>query len=752
MIRDIVNYKMQFLSIFLMAFIGVFVFTGMYVDTTSFETTIDTYYEDTNMADGWIYSNYLVDEFVYQVYLLGATTDMERQLVVESEAHLDNNPDVTLHFVENNTISKFYLLEGKPLDINDSEGVWIDKNFADAQNLKIGDEITFESNGTEITKTIRGLGYSPEYVYKQTEYSTSPNHTSTGFAYLSHKAFPDENITYNVLNVKFDGNPETFSKLLDYRLEGYYTTFLKKSDQYSVNTIEETTSQLKSVSSILPSMFIFISMIMLLTTMKRIISHQRTQIGILKANGFKNSTITLHYLLPGFLVITLGSLLGSILGPNVFHIFTYPSRTFYFKFPYWVSIEFLDFAILIPIIGAISLIVTYYSIKDIVNEPSSTIIKPKPPESSTLSLFERLRIWKLLPFNFRWNYRNIKRNKFRSVMAIFGIIGCTVLLITGFTLYEQLNETKDWYFHDVNHFESKMIIDKNTDLSQIDYVAEEVKGEPIMESAIELSTNNTTEVVSLLVMDKTDLITLTNDNHDKIELGDDEVSISKKRADLLNISVGDTINCRLVGSDENIKVRIDKIHTSPFSQVLVMSPNKLEELGIDYTPTSIVTAQHINESYDGILNILYLNDLINDWDGMEKIPEMIINILIFFAVLLALVILYNLNLLSFTEMENEIATLKVLGFKSRYLTKLFATQSLFFIVVSFLLGIPISKYILSLVIPAFGKKVYMANSISVTNLVISFIIIISVSIIMNLYFSRKIKNLDMAESIKDLEI
>lgn len=752
MLRDIVKYKMQFLSIFLMAFIGVFVFTGMYVDTTSFETTIDNYYEDSNLADGWIYSNYLVDEFVYQVYLLGATTDMERQLVVESNADLDNHPDVMLHFVENNTLSKFYLLEGKPLDINDSEGVWMDKNFADAQNLKIGDEITFESNGTEITKVIRGLGYSPEYTYIKTESSTLPNHTSTGFAYLSYKAFPEENITYNVLNVKFDGTPETFSKLLDYRLEGYYTTFLKKSDQYSVNTIDELTSQQKSLSSIFPSLFIFISMIMLLTTMERIISHQRTQIGVLKANGFKNSTLTWHYLLPGFLVVTLGSLLGSIIGPIVFHMLFHPSWTFYFKFPYWISIGFLDFAIIIPIIGAISIIVTYYSIKDIVNEPSSTIMKPKPPESSTLSLIERLRIWKVLPFNFRWNYRNIKRNKFRSLMAIFGVIGCTVLLITGFTLYEQINETKDWYFHDVNHFESKMIIDENTDLSQIDYIAEEVKGEPIMESAIEISNNNTTEVVSLLVMDKTDLITLTNDSHDKIEIADDEVSISQKRADLMNISIGDTIDCHLLNSNETIKIKIDKIHSSPFSQVLVMSPNKLEELGIDYTPTSIVTAQHINESYDEIINILYLNDLINDWTEMEKIPMMIIDLLVFFAVLLALVILYNLNLLSFTEMENEIATLKVLGFKSKYLTKLFATQSLFIIIVGFLLGIPISKYILSLVIPAFGKKIYLVNSISFTNLAIAFIIIISVSIIMNLYFSRKIKNLDMAESIKCLEI
>ena len=61
------------------------------------------------------------DLFLYQVDILGATTQMERQYVVDSVADFDNDPDITLHFVENNTISKFYLIDGKELDINDSD-------------------------------------------------------------------------------------------------------------------------------------------------------------------------------------------------------------------------------------------------------------------------------------------------------------------------------------------------------------------------------------------------------------------------------------------------------------------------------------------------------------------------------------------------------------------------------------------------------------------------------------------------------
>lgn len=749
MLRDICEYKVQFISIFLMAFIGVLVFNGMYMDTSNFETTLDDYYEETNLADGWIYSDYLVDEFVEQVYLLGATTEMERQLVVDSHAKLDNTPDITLHFVENNTISKFYLLEGKKLDINDSEGVWLDKSFADARNLTVGDEITFESNGIEITKVIRGLGYSPEYVYNSPAASTVPDHNSTGFAYMSHKAFPSDNITYNVLHVKFDGSPETYSKLLDYRLNGYYSTFLQKDNHYSVKVVEESISQQKSLSAVFPSIFIFISMLMLFTTMKRIISQQRTQIGILKANGFKNRTIAWHYLLSGFLLVTLGATLGSLLGPITFHAIANPSRIFYFKFPYWHFLEFTDSLVLIPIVGAMSLIVSYFSIDSIMNENPSSTIKPKAPNISTLSFLERLGNWKKIPFTFRWNFRNMRRNKFRSIMTIIGVIGCTVLLVSGLGLLEQMNESKDWYFNDVNHFESKLIVDGSIGLDEISTLAEKVRGDQIMESTIEI-TNNKTEAASLLVLNGTELITMTDDNRNPIEIGNDEISLSRKMADVMNLDVGDTINFHILGSDKQIKVKIDKLHSSPFSQGLVMSPDKLEEIGLNYTPTGIVTSQHVNESNDDT-NIFYLNDLIEGWDKMEETSMMIINALIFFAIVLVIVILYNLDIVSFTEMEREIATLKVLGFKSSSLTKILATQSLFFIVIGFILGVPIGKYILSIMIPAFGNNFYLTPSISVTTIVISFIIIISTSIITNMLFSDKIKKLDMVDALKELE-
>ena len=551
MIRDILNHKAQFISIFLMAFLGVFVFSGICGESLGLEVDVNNYYEDTNLADGWIYSPYLNDLFLDQIWLLGPTTQMERQLVVDSVADFENEPEITLHFVENNTVSKFYLLEGEPLDINDSEGVWLDKSFADAKGLKVGDNITFECEGYTIVKVIKGLGYSPEYVYQASSYSIMPDFNNMGFAYLSYKAFPEDTVPYNVLNVKFKGSPETFGKLLDYRLDGYYSAFIERSEHPSVSQFSHEIIKHKMMADIFPVVFIIITMLILLTTMTRIIARQRTQIGILKALGFKNNTIMLHYISYGFWLVLIGSVLGLILGPMILPPMFYPSMIKSYKLPSWNPAWDMTFVYVMAFMIIFSLAVSYYTISSISNEKPSDTIKPKAPKVSSSGFIEKLKIWKRLSFNIRWNYRDAKRNKLRGLMTIIGVMGCTALLVGAFGLYDGMNNIKEWEYNQINHYDSKLVIDQNALASQIDDAVDEVNGEKIMEEAIEIESDTIKKSGSLLVLNSTNLITPTDDDWNKVEIANDEVSISKKMADMLGVGIGDTVKWHIMGSNEN---------------------------------------------------------------------------------------------------------------------------------------------------------------------------------------------------------
>ena len=222
-------------------------------------------------------------------------------------------------------------------------------------------------------------------------------------------------------------------------------------------------------------------------------------------------------------------------------------------------------------------------------------------------------------------------------------------------------------------------------------------------------------------------------------------------ADMLNVSIGDTVKWHIMESNKWIDTRIDGIHADPVSQGFIMSQNKLEGLGLNYTPTSVITSEHVSETYDGIKTTTTLNDIENDWDKLTETVWLIIYVLSFFACILAVIVLYNLGLLSFTEIEREIATLKVLGFKTRDLRRLLLTQNLIFTAIGFVLGIPLGLYVLDLMWTSSETSFYVIPSLTITNLLLSGVITFSLSILVNLMFSRRIKNLDMVESLKSGE-
>ena len=553
------------------------------------------------------------------------------------------------------------------------------------------------------------------------------------------------------MNVKFEGTPETYVDLLDYRLEGYYNSFVPQSEHTSVSQFSEEMAQHKMMGDIFPVVFILIAMLILLTTMRRIITHQRTQIGILKASGFKYSSIILHYVSYGFWLVLIGSVLGLILGPMTLPQLFYPSMSATYKLPSWNPSWSMNFVYVAALMVIMSLAVSYYSVKSISDEKPADTIRPKAPKISTTGFIERFGFWKHLSFNVRWNYRDAKRNKFRALMTIIGVIGCSALLVCAFGMYDGMNDLKEWEYNQINHYDSKLVIEENASDSQINDVADEVEGDKIMESAIEIESGTAKKSGSLLVLNNTDLITPTDYDWNKVEIKDDEVSISQKMANMLNVNVGDTVKWHIMGSDKWIKTKIDKVHADPISQGFIMSADKLEDLDLNYTPTSIVTAEHVDKSYDGVKASNSMRDMTSSWDELTESMWLLIYILIFFASVLAIVVLYNLGLLSFTEIEREISTLKVLGFKTGALRKLLLTQNLWFTAIGFILGLPVGYFILAIMWESSGDSFYILPSISPVNFMLTAIITFALSILVNLLFSRKIKKLDMVESLKSGE-
>lgn len=757
MLRDFKDHKAQFLSIFLMALIGVFAFTGISGEAVGLVDVSSSYYENTNLADGWIYGEEISDDVFSEIKSMDEIKDAQREMVVDTVANYSSDPEITLHIVEGNqNISKFYLFKGKDFDPNDEEGIWIDKRFADGRNLDIGDKITLRFDGNKVSKTVRGIMYSPEYVYYIQEGSLLPDFSQVGFAYIPSKG-ADFDIVYNT--IALDGYEELdekdFKSALEEELgQKAYVQYVDRDNNVGIKTLQDEISQHQMFSGIFPAIFVLVSLLTLVTTMSRVISAQRMQIGTLKAMGYSNNSIILHYLSYGFVLSLTGSVLGLVIGPLTIPYLFYPTMSSTYSLPSWGPSWDISFFAVAALMVVSSVLISYISVKGISDENPAETIRPKAPKLVSSGLIERTKIWKRFSFNERWNYRDAKRNKTRAIMSVFGVFACALLVMSAFGMVDSINDVEDWQYNQIYNFNSKLILEENITDSQLDHILDETGGEGIREEAIELKYKGIKKTGTLTVMNDSEYYKVTDANRNYIHLDPDGIAISDKMAEVLGLKVGDKVRWHVAGNPKWIDSEITETYSIPFGQGLIMSPEVFDEIGGDdynYSTNVVLTQKDVKENYAGVSSITTSEDIRKGWNTMTEALDLMVSVLTTFAIVLAVVVLYNLGLLSFTEIQRELATLKVLGFNSKSLRRLLLTQNLWFSTIGFILAIPGAYILMGIMMGSTGDEYCFPINIYLWNFVVSFLITFGLSVLVNLAFSRKIKKVNMVESLKSNE-
>ena len=411
--RDIKINKSQFITIFIMIFLGVFVFSGIHSYMDGMKKSGETYYEANNFQDLWLSGENFTKSDLEEVRKIDNVKNAERVLTISTT--LDNYKDVTLetNFIETNDISKMYVVDGEGFE-KEKSGVWIDSYLANNLDLKVGDEISFTYQKYKITEKILGLINTPDHVYTlKNESEIFPTHKDFGYIYLSINEFPEDyiydevkdNISMQTGISKENINTDTIKKFIpDFELENYYvfnsiivdvdnTEELDKTKAELENKIEsaiavtdrEASTSYKAYnseieegqtySSVFTLLFLFIAILSVITTMNRFVKKQRTQIGTLKALGFKNKKIVKHYVGYGFYISVIASILGIIIGNVILGNFFLNMEMEYFEVPkYNTTLIPIVYILAIGVVIVIT-IVTYLSCRKVLKEPASEALR-----------------------------------------------------------------------------------------------------------------------------------------------------------------------------------------------------------------------------------------------------------------------------------------------------------------------------------------------------------------------------------------
>lgn len=785
MVRDILQNKSQFLTIFLMVLIGVMVYVGIEAYMAGMINASDRFYRENNLQDLNVVGMNFSSDDLEKIKSMKYVKNAERKLVVNGVDADNNDKSYLISFIESNDISKFYVFEGEKFNSN-KKGVWVDKFYADKNNLKVGDTINIKYDSYVLKEKILGLINVPDHIYDvKNESDIVPDRNIFGFVYLSYKEIPDEyikNLYLSQLEKKMYG---------DVTLEGFnYLKYIpynyimvdvdKKSNVENVKNdiednisnalaivkIEDTVSYImyqgeidegSAYVGIFSGLFLFIALLSVITTMARVIKKQKLQIGTLKALGFKNRKIALHYIGYACWVSLIGAICGILLGRYFIGSVFLNLEMSFFEVPNGVPVIVPESYLMAAFVVLVISIIAYFTCRrELMKKPAESLRNEIPSVKSGSLNITTKGIFKHLSFSTKWNFRDVIRNKFRTITGIVGIVGCCTLIVCAFGMLNSMNHFVKLQFDDLYNFDYKLSLKENISNEEIKILENKYGDSTSQTLGVEVKDKLGKRIAhSIFVTDAKDLIRFQDDTFKFIKMdSDDGVYITYKMASNEGYKLGDTITWHVYGDKKYYESKIVGFNRDPQSQNITMTRKYMESLGLNYKADSLYT----NYDLSGVLelkNVESVQDidaLKNSMESMLSMMKEMISLIICFAVLLGIVIIYNMGILSYSEKQYQFATLKVLGFSDKKIKNIFIEQNIWITFVSVLIGLPSGYYLTAWLFKKCLDDNYdFAVHINLSTYVIATVLTFIVSYCVSKFLARKVKSIDMVSSLKGNE-
>ena len=563
---------------------------------------------------------------------------------------------------------------------------------------------------------------------------------------------------------------------------------LDRTKEIGIAAYQADSERINDIANVFPLMFFLVAALVSLTSMTRMVSEERTLIGVHKALGYSTAQIAAKYLLYALLASLLGAVIGiaclSQVLPGVIisaygSIYTIPNG----GAPYPIQ---LDSALLSGLSGiGITLLSTMAAVLSSLKEEPSSLMLPKAPKAGSKIFLERVEpLWSRLSFSWKVTIRNLVRYKRRLIMTLVGIAGCTALLLVAFGLRDSISDIIDNQWPAISHYD--YIVGMTSDVSEEE--ADQINAElnqvgatnihritrenVLLESSTQKagSLTRTTIMTSNSLQDLTGLATLRNRlSGQTIELGEDSVVITEKLAKRLGVGVGDTVQVYAqdrIGnaSGEPSTLTITGVAENYVGSYLYLGSSAWHSLGIqddatdgwyatlpeDQTTRDAFGEKLINQA--GVATVDDVNEAIHTYKESLAVVNRVVAILIVAAALLAFIVLYNLTNINIEERIREIASLKVLGFTRHEVDAYVFREIALLAVFGALFGLVLGTYLEGFVVQTaeidlvmFGRAIHAPSYWFAFGLTLVFSLLVYVAM------RPKLKNIDMVESLKSVE-
>ncbi|EJP19222.1 efflux ABC transporter, permease protein [Peptostreptococcaceae bacterium AS15] len=775
LLRDLLENKGANLAAIVVVSIAIMLFVGASISLNTLIDSRDTAYEINNFPDVYARLISISDKKISSLQDIDKIKSFEPRLVEELKI-ANTNKTIRMMSITYN-IGKYVLVEGSAPRENAFE-ILIDEKFAEANNYKIGQDITVISNGVKKNMKICGTMFTAEGIYSIRDNSTiMPNYSifSLGFTDIaSLQRLTGKNYYNEILfdlkdNVEFEDVKNDIKREIEnYGLINLYP----QDDQISDTMIDGEIDEQRSLMIVMPIIFLSVAILVMGIMVKRIIEQQRMQIGILKSFGYSDFQVGFHYASYCLVIGLIGGIIGCVCGVGFGHIMLSAYKMFF-------NMEFINnqsqtqlFAMGIALSSVFSVAAGINAATKAVKIMPSEAMRQEAPKSGKKMFLEALPVFNLI-FNSRgkMSVRNISRNKKRSFFIILGIALGFAISVLPWSLLDLMDKMIFDRYRYTEKYDIKIYLNGFTSKSggenALNSMSKIQYKQGILEVPVTVEYQGIKEdTVAIGLQQDSRLYTVVDDDKNKVDIPSGMIVLSEKLAEKLNTNVGDYVSIKSPYS----KYKEDK-HYIKVGKIVKQSIGMNGYLDITYLSNILGYEDMCNSILLKVEDENYINDLREKFQDLEKIVsiqskvenmaqirqrmETMYSMIYFMAIIAAAMtfaIVYNTFVVVLLERQREISTLMVLGMKEKEVLSIISLEQNITSIIGVILGLPIGKLFIIIMAKTIITDTFtMPTDMSLNSVLIALVLLVISVVSAQLLASRKLNKIEIVDVLKSGE-
>jgi putative ABC transport system permease protein len=775
LLRSIKNSKGQFISITVTIIVAIVIFVSFSMVADKLRNSIFRYYDITNFSDITARVSKIPASAVEDLLSIEGIEDVQGRVVADVPLRVED-PDekVRVRIVsvppEDDSINRLYTIAGEEIGGSLNSAAVIQQFFV-GREMSFGDIITPYIGGKTYPLEVVGEVGSPEYIYlMENEQTLLPEERGFGIIYVTEE-FAQSTLgfqgSYNDIVIKVSdahqGRIDSIVDQLEDELERYgVSSVVKREDQLSHSVMMQEVDSLGVMSTAMTVVFLFVAAIIISIMLSRLVRKDRMAIGVMKAIGYTDKQVLLHYVKYAVLIGVAGSFIGVLISIPV-SVALVKLYIQYMNVPVLdTSMDPMYFVYGITLTTSFCVAAGLFGSRSVMSIDPAEAMRPEAPKAGKRIFLEKIKsVWSKISFSWKMVIRSISRTKRRAVFLAIGIAltyAITMLPVYMATIWNTLLDKQygelqkmDYSINFAVPLSTNVMLDIKQ-LTDIDVI------EPKIEMPLQVKNGWRKKTISVVaVPNDTVMYGFMNSTRTPLELPEEGLFLSDILARILNVKTGDFVEVKgfLPGIDEKelqVKGIVEQYLGANAYMDIRQMYRILEEDGIA-TGAYVLTDSDITADLKDIKNIRAVQSVGDMQEAMLEYMDMIIasmGTMMLFGGILGFAIVYNITTVSINERLMEFSSLRVMGFEKKEIFRMITRENALMTAVGIILGIPVGYGMIKALETSISTEIYTIPAIILpSTYVIALIATLIFVAIAQLATYRKIHNLNFMDALKN---